>query len=82
MDGSVDPLCDVVSGECRCKENFSGLKCDTVEGSSKGCAVPNWKGDSYCDDDNNTAACDWDGGDCCGGNTQYCSECKCLDPNV
>ena len=27
--------------------------------------------------------CTYDGGDCCGPNvnTQYCSDCSCLDPN-
>ena len=32
---------------------------------SSGCAVPGWQGDSYCDDDNNNAGCDWDGGNSC-----------------
>ena len=38
------------------------------------CAVPNWKGDGWCDDENNVASCDFDGGDCCGDDvkTQYC----------
>ena len=47
------------------------------------CGFSNWKGDNYCDDDNNNAGCAWDGGDCCGDdvNTQYCSACECLDPN-
>ena len=49
-----------------------------------------WKGDNFCDDENNNAGCDWDGGDCCGGDTDiysygyaynYCTECLCLDPN-
>ena len=46
------------------------------------CGFSNWKGDNYCDDDNNNAGCEWDGGDCCGDNinTQYCSDCECLDP--
>ena len=32
--------------------------------------------------DNNNAACNWDGGDCCGNNvnTQFCTACECLDP--
>jgi len=47
------------------------------------CGSPQWKGDGYCDDDNNNAGCAWDGGDCCGEevNTQYCSACECLDPS-
>jgi len=40
-----------------------------------------WIGDGYCDDINNTLECTYDGGDCCGDtvNTQYCSECQCLE---
>ena len=47
------------------------------------CGCPQWKGDNFCDDENNNAGCEWDGGDCCGDdvNTQYCSACECLDPN-
>ena len=37
----------------------------------------NWIGDNYCDDGNNNAACNFDGGDCCGNSTpgwdSYCS---------
>lgn len=38
-------------------------------------------GDGFCDDKNNNAGCDWDGGDCCGPENDftYCTECKCLD---
>ena len=47
------------------------------------CGNPSWKGDNYCDDENNYCGCEWDGGDCCGSNvnTDYCSVCECLDPN-
>merc|ERR1711884_27389 len=43
------------------------------------CGVPSWKGDGFCDDENNNAGCAYDGGDCCGTNvnTTYCTECKC-----
>ena len=34
-----------------------------------GCAVPWWQGDKYCDDENNNADCNWDGGDCCNNNS-------------
>ena len=46
------------------------------------CEKPSWKGDGYCDDMNNVASCDYDGGDCCGDNvdTSYCTQCLCLDP--
>ena len=44
-----------------------------------GCGAPHWKGDGFCDDENNNAGCAYDGGDCCGTNvnTTYCKECKC-----
>ena len=29
------------------------------------CAFPWWQGDQICDDENNNAECNWDGGDCC-----------------
>ena len=48
-----------------------------------GCVNPGWVGDGYCDDTTNNMVCNYDGGDCCGSNinTQYCSECQCLDGN-
>ena len=37
-------------------------------------------GNSYCNDEANTAECNYDGGDCCGSciNSEYCTECICL----
>ena len=50
------------------------------------CGSPQWEGDQWCDDENNNAGCNWDGGDCCNNNVagwnQYCSACECLDPNA
>ena len=42
---------------------------------------PQWKGDKWCDDDNNNCGCQWDGGDCCGDDveTYYCKKCECLE---
>ena len=39
-----------------------------------------WIGDGDCDDATNTQGCNFDGGDCCGPNTdtQYCTVCACL----
>ena len=47
------------------------------------CQYPQYKGDDYCDDGNNNAGCNWDGGDCCGNHVDqdYCQECLCKDPN-
>ena len=51
-----------------------------------GCGSPQWANDQWCDDENNNAACNWDGGACCdndfAGYTQYCTACECLDPNA
>ena len=40
MDGSVDNTCDIISGQCSCIDNVSGLKCDV-------CAT-GWYGFSNC----------------------------------
>jgi len=47
----------------------------------RGCQNSGWVGDGYCDDGNNNADCNYDGGDCCGSNvnTAYCSQCQCLE---
>merc|ERR1712168_301847 len=52
-----------------------------TQGPPDGCGAPQWFGDNYCDDENNNFECGYDGGDCCGDNvnTQYCSECECLE---
>ena len=36
-------------------------------------------GNGFCNDETNTANCNYDGGDCCGVNTttNFCSECEC-----
>ena len=51
----------------------------------EGCEEPEWQGDGYCDDENNVAACHWDGGDCCNNDVpdydNFCLECQCLGPN-
>ena len=38
-----------------------------------------YKGDGFCDDINNNADCEFDGGDCCLNpvQTYYCTECLC-----
>ena len=62
-----------------------------VTGVPIGCGIPNWYKDKWCDDENNNADCNWDGGDCCASTNdnsilyQYCSDeatCKCLDPDA
>merc|ERR1739848_817007 len=69
--------------KCKCLDCTFTAEQDTCgQGKFKGCGAPNWKGDGNCDDNNNRAGCDWDGGDCCGlNNYNYCNECKCKDCN-
>ena len=52
----------------------------TPSGCTDTCYDPNWKGNGYCDDENNNCGCEWDGGDCCGSNVNkdHCSACECL----
>ena len=47
------------------------------------CENSQWLGDGICDDGNNNKECGWDVGDCCGEyvNTDFCSQCECLNPN-
>merc|ERR1711971_1524356 len=67
------PNWDWYCSACQCLQQES---CESVGG------VDNWVGDNYCDDENNNAACQFDGGDCCNNSNQfwdwYCSECACL----
>merc|ERR1712054_204821 len=51
------------------------------------CGAQQYQGDGNCDDENNNCGCKYDGGDCCpatvtGGvvKKNYCTACKCLDP--
>ena len=66
-----------------CGVTSSTTSSTTTTTTSSGCARPEWQADNYCDDINNNAECNYDGGDCCGPNvdTTYCHECQCLDPN-
>ena len=51
---------------------------------SSGCGNPQFKGDDVCDDENNNAGCDFDGGDCCGPdvNKDFCTVCACHNITV
>merc|ERR1719219_777732 len=63
------------------KNNMGSCGAAPAPPPADACGSPHWKGDNYCDDENNNAGCEWDGGDCCGDNvnTQYCSACECLE---
>ena len=48
--------------------------------STNGCHSPSWVGDNFCDDETNTVKCNYDGGDCCGANSDhsFCTYCVCF----
>ena len=54
-------LCSFESiSQCKCLDpNYQGGAETTV------CSKPGYKGDGNCDDENNVATCEYDGGDCC-----------------
>merc|ERR1711934_458606 len=67
--------------------------CKCIDPKNKGgkpaCALPQYRGDGNCDDENNNKGCGYDGGDCCaktvkGGKVKkdYCKKCACLDPKA
>ena len=51
---------------------FTTTTTTTTTTASSGCGSPQWQGDDYCDDDNNNAGCDWDGGNSCHWYSLYC----------
>ena len=74
-----DLNCDVFN---ECPSNL-GFNSDVACCSSETfCSDPAMMGDGYCWDATNNEECNWDGGDCCGGNVDYCADCTCLDPNA
>merc|ERR1712156_1077435 len=54
----------------------------TAPPPTSGCGSPQWATDQWCDDENNNADCDWDGGACCfndfSGWDTYCNDCECI----
>ena len=62
---------------CQCLEGGGGVS----GGTTTGVGCNQYIGDGFCDDINNNLDCTYDGGDCCGSNvnTQYCTECQCLE---
>ena len=55
----------------------------TTQGPTNGCGFPQWSQDAWCDNENNNAECNWDGGACCPPHessdwNEYCDDCECL----
>ena len=92
-DGYCDDVnnnarCAYDGGDC-CAQSVGGpvkkdycKQCKCLDSSPKGpaCGQEEYKGDGNCDDDNNNAGCDFDGGDCCAKSlgspvkTTYCNK--------
>jgi len=66
--------------DCK-KSGFSICEVDEEES----CKKPKYANDNFCDDENNHAGCNWDGGACCHnpleGWDNHCKECKCKYPH-
>merc|ERR1712062_450906 len=88
-DGCNTAACDYAGGDCygtdvktifceacQCLDPNPSARCDSI--------CDDFVGDGVCDDLCNTAACDYDGGDCCGSevDTMWCEACECLDPTM
>jgi len=76
-------------GDFECIEKMRSI-CEVDQ--ERGCGLPEYANDAYCDTENNHAGCNWDGGACCdhlahnNPNSEwdnYCKgekDCECLDP--
>ena len=65
----------------RCNPMILNLECECLDCAS---GYHHLLGDGFCNDEINNAACNYDGGDCCGYNLNftYCSECLCHIPET
>lgn len=61
-----------------CETGCPGRGIEPANATKSGCKL-GWKGDRWCDDENNNPGCDYDGGDCCGDHVRkaFCTECQC-----
>merc|ERR1711907_642193 len=84
--------CEKSLGKAVSKNFCTACKCldpnpKAPKAAASTCKLENYKGDGNCDDVNNNAGCEYDGGDCCEKSLgkaiskKYCTACKCLDPN-
>ena len=92
-DYNNTPECNFDGGAC-CNNDKAGwddycTACECIDPSvipTPVCGSPLGANNMWCDDENNNAGCNWDGGACCNNNEagwdDYCSACECLDPNA
>jgi len=69
-------------GDC-CGPNVKCFSnpCECKDPQWQPCVLPDEANDWYCDDENNTPGCGYDGGACCdpAASHNYCTECKCKE---
>ena len=94
-DENNNSECNFDGGAC-CNNNIAGwdtycTDCECLQGqttttttvqNNENCGSPQWANDDNCDDENNTAECNFDGGACCNNNVagwdEFCTDCECL----
>merc|ERR1711962_565907 len=87
-DATNNAACKWDGGDCCNNDNPDWKRdckiceCLDPDESPGTCEKPGWIGDTYCDDETNNAACNWDGGDCCNNDNpdwkEYCTVCECI----
>ena len=87
-DGNNREECGYDNGDC-CPPHRSGWnqtcsECECRAPPTKGCGLLDFVGNSYCDDENNNAECNFDNGDCCPPHgldnwDQHCTACECKE---
>ena len=63
---SANHLCDSTTPHTIIIITPSQCECKDPNHKAMACGKPGYKGDGFCDDENNNAACAYDEGDCCG----------------
>merc|ERR1711935_460743 len=80
-DINNNPECEFDGGDCCQEDPAEGWnnyceECECLDApeptteAPMECAVPQWAGDNFCDDENNNPECGFDGGDCCDNNNR------------
>ncbi|MBR56906.1 MAG: hypothetical protein CMH54_02485 [Myxococcales bacterium] len=92
----LETSCDGVDNDCDGQVDESSVECedyeDCINGSCQaiGCPYPQLLLNSTCDDEANTAVCNWDAGGCCKSSNPalncnpclFLASCNCLDPEA
>merc|ERR1711976_480234 len=84
--GITTAHCECVDPSASTKEMDLFEQREQNEAFQNDCYMICWKGDGFCDDENNNEGCEYDGGYCCNNDYQwwdyYCTDCECVDPSA